>query len=246
MVLRDDLRINAGGKIGWAVRKNNPQLLASLNEFIKENKKGTLIGNILFKRYYENTRWIKNPLTEDEQKKLRKLRPLFEKYARKYDFDWLLIAAQGYQESGLNHLARSGAGAVGIMQLLPSTAADRAVNIPDIYKLDNNIHAGVKYLAYLRDTFFASEEIPPDVRIHFSLAAYNAGPGRVRQFRRRAKQRGLDPDKWFYNVAYTASEITGQQTVRYVANIHKYYVAYKLIAEFREQRTAGRQRPVTE
>ncbi|MHC4325927.1 MAG: MltF family protein [Planctomycetota bacterium] len=245
IILRNDIKINTGGKIGWAVRKNNPRLLASLNEFLQKNKKGTLIGNILFKRYYQNTRWIKNPLTEDEQKKLRKLRPLFEKYARKYGFDWLLIAAQGYQESGLNYSARSKSGAVGIMQLLPSTASDRAVNIPNIYKLENNIHAGVKYMAYLRNTFFESEQIAPDARIHFSLAAYNAGPGRVRQFRRRAKQNGLDPDKWFDNVEYAAAEIVGPETVRYVENIHKYYVAYKLSEELDKRRTAGKQRTVT-
>jgi membrane-bound lytic murein transglycosylase MltF len=236
VVLYRDVKINTEGKIGWAVRRDSPELLRSLNAFIRENKKGTLIGNVLFKRYYENTRWIRNPLSPAERTKLDILGPLFRKYAAQYGFDWLLIAAQAYQESGLEQNRRSAAGAVGIMQLRPSTARDKAVNISNIEDVQQNIHAGVKYLAHLRDTYFAEADLDPEARIHFALAAYNAGPGRVRQFRQRAREKGLDPDQWFYNVAYATAEIVGQETVRYVANIQKYYIAYRLVTHSLERR----------
>jgi membrane-bound lytic murein transglycosylase MltF len=229
IILREDLAVHKGGKIGWAVRKNNPHLLKSLNEFVAKNKKGTLIGNILFKRYYINTQWAENPLSAKDKKKYDELSPLFQKYGGKYNFDWLLLAAQGYQESKLDQSTKSYAGAVGIMQLLPSTAAGHEVNIPNIYNVENNIHAGVKYLAYIRDRYFSDPEIAPDEQVLFSLAAYNAGPARVQRLRQRAKEKGLDPNTWFYNVALVAPT----QTSRYVASIYKYYLAYSLVEEVR-------------
>src|SRR3546814_4263067 len=67
---------------------------------------------------------------------------LFQEYGDRYGFDWLMVGAQGYQESKLDQSARSKAGAIGIMQLLPSTAVDPNVGIPDITTERNNIHAG--------------------------------------------------------------------------------------------------------
>jgi membrane-bound lytic murein transglycosylase MltF len=219
LVLRKDIAINRGGNIAWAVRKNNPQLLASLNKFVHSHRQGTLIGNILLKRYFENTSWVKNPLEESEVKKLDYLRSTIQKYARQYGFDWLKIAALGYQESGLDQNARSPRGAVGIMQILPSTAAGAQVGIADITKVDNNIHAGVKYLAFLRDRYFSNPEIKPVDRVDFTMAAYNAGPARVIQLRQSAAKEGLDPNRWFQNVEYVGDDhpekrgADGSQTV---------------------------------
>lgn len=239
IVICPDVKVNTGGQIGWAVRKNNPLLLQSLNTFIEQNKKGTLTGNVLFKRYYENVRWIRNPISPAERQKMDKLAPLFRKYAAQYGFDWLLILAQAYQESGLDQNRKSAAGAVGIMQVRPGTAADKAVNIPHIENVEQNIHAGVKYLAHLRDTYYCDPDLDPEARIHFALAAYNAGPGRVRQFRNLAREQGLDPNQWFNNVSHAAEAIVGLETVRYVANIHKYYIAYRLVDEsVKEKQTA--------
>ena len=231
LVLHPNLKANQGGQIAWAVRPNNPELRKSLNDFIKRNKKGTLIGNILFKRYYQNREWIKNPLEKEERKKLDRFIQLFQEYGNQYGFDWLAIAAQAYQESEFNHSAKSSRGAVGIMQMLPSTAASKAVNIPNIEPLENNIHAGVKYLAWIRDRYFSGPEISPADRVDFSFAAYNAGPTKIQKMRRKAKSMGLNPDKWFYNVELAALKHIGQEPVRYVANIHKYYVAYSMISE---------------
>ena len=236
ITVRPDLKINDGGRIAWAVRKENPELLSNLNAFVKKHRKGSLLGNIFFKRYFQNSKWIKNPTTEKELEKLGNLDSLFKKYADRYGFDWLAIAAQSYQESGLNNAKKSPRGAVGIMQVLPSTAADKSVNIKDIHILENNIHAGVKYLRFLRDRYFSSPDIKPESRVKFSWAAYNAGPRRINQLRSKAAERGFDPNKWFFNVEKIASEVIGRETVVYVSNINKYYVAYKLNYESDRQR----------
>jgi membrane-bound lytic murein transglycosylase MltF len=240
LTVRDDLEIHSGGEIGWAVRRGADDLLASLDEFVAGHKKGSLLGNILFKRYYESSRWIQNPLAESELVKLEREISLFQKYGEQYGFDWLALAAQAYQESGLDQSKTSGAGAIGVMQLLPSTAADKSVGIPDITDLENNIHAGAKYLAFLRDRYFDDPEIEPAARVDFAWAAYNAGPARVRRLREKAAERGFDPNKWFDNVENIAAEEIGRETVDYVANINKYYLAYKLQYQAYRDRQAAR------
>jgi len=178
IVVCRDLVIHSGGRIAWAVRTENPELLESVNGFLDHHGKGSLLGNVLFRRYFENTRWIQDPTTAGERGKLDTMIGLFKKYGERYGFDWVVIAAQAYQESRLNQSLVSPRGAIGVMQLLPSTAADERVGIPDVDSLENNIHAGVKYLHVLRERYFSAPEIAPESRMHFTHAAYNAGPGR--------------------------------------------------------------------
>jgi membrane-bound lytic murein transglycosylase MltF len=226
LVVHEDIIIHSGGNIAWAVRKNSPELLASLNEFVIKHGQGTLLGNILIKRYYGSTKWIANPLAPSELKRLERLEQLFKKYGKKYDFDWLKIAALAYQESRLDQRAKSPSGAVGVMQIHPRTAADPNVGISDVDNLENNIHAGVKYLHFLRKRYFNDPAIRPAAKVDFTLAAYNAGPARIQSLRRRAKESGLDPNTWFFNVEVVASRDIGRETVEYVDNINKYFVAY--------------------
>jgi membrane-bound lytic murein transglycosylase MltF len=230
------LAINSGGQIAWAVRKNNPQLFKTLNRFIAKNKKGSRFGNIVFNRYYRDVKWIKNPVAEGEQKKLRNIETLFRKYGEQYGFDWLAVAAQAYQESGLDQGKVSRSGAVGIMQIKPSTAADRAVGIGNVRDLENNVHAGVKYLHHLRNRYFNDPVIDPFNQIVFSWAAYNAGPGRIKGLRKRARQAGLDPNVWFGSVERIAAQQVGREPVEYVANIYKYYVAYRLAYDLLDEK----------
>ncbi len=232
IVVRPDLTINVGGSIAWAVRKENPQLLASINDFLKKNSIGSLLGNVLYKRYYRNSRWIKNPISKTAQKRLDNLTTLFKKYADRYNLDWMAIAAQAYQESELNHRKRSRKGAVGIMQVMPRTASSKAVGIPNIQDLENNIHAGVKYLSYLRERYFKDPAIEPPAQVDFAWAAYNAGPVRIIRLRKKAARRGLDPNKWFLNV----EQVAPRETVEYVASINKYYIAYKFYFKTMEDR----------
>ncbi len=229
--IREDLTVNEGGQIGWAVRKDNPELQQDLIQHSQTIKKGSLLGNILFNEFYKTTRWIKNPGVEIERQKFGRFVDLFKKYGKQYHFDYHALIAQAYQESGLNQQMKSHRGAIGIMQLLPSTAADRSINIPNITILENNIHAGSKYLNFLRSTYFSDPAIPKFDQMAFSWAAYNAGPGNVRKMRGMAEKMGLDKNRWFKNVEIAAGRIIGSETVRYVSNIYKYYQAYLLIDE---------------
>ncbi len=226
--VHSDLVLRSGGEIGLMFRKDSPQLAAAVNEFIDDNKKGTLMGNILFKRYFQSTKWAKNAGAPEDLERLRGMVGLFQQYSGEYEFDWLLVAAQGYQESGLDQSAVSSAGAVGVMQLLRSTAADPNVGIPEIEILENNIHAGVKYLRFILDRYFPEGEMDDLNRHLFAFASYNAGPSRVRSLRKKAEEEGYDPDLWFRNVEIVAAKEIGRETVQYVSNIFKYYIAYSL------------------
>ena len=223
-----ELAVHQGGEIAWAVRQGSPQVLESLNQFVAKNRKGSLLGNILFTRYYQKNRWITNPLSEKDRERLRDMRRLFEGYGQRYGIDWLELVAQAYQESRLDQSMVSRAGAIGVMQLLPSTAADKNVGIDDISTLENNIHAGTKYMAFLLKHYFDDPRIDPAARMDFAWASYNAGPNRIRRLRSLAKERGLDPNRWFGNVEVMAAEKIGRETVDYVRNINKYFVAYKM------------------
>jgi membrane-bound lytic murein transglycosylase MltF len=177
---------------------------------------------------------VKNPLKGEYSKKVGEYGPVFEKYADKYGFDWRLIMAMSFQESGLDNKKKSNMGAVGLMQIKPSTASDPNVGISDIDEIENNVHAAVKYLAFIRDRYFSDEDILPRDRVRFSMAAYNAGPAKIRQAREKAKEMNLDPNRWFRNVELAVLRIVGQETVRYVSNINKYYVIYETAFEIEE------------
>jgi membrane-bound lytic murein transglycosylase MltF len=234
--VHDDIAVRTGGEIAWAFRKNSPKLRSVINEFVKANRKGTLMGNMLFMKYLKDVKYVKDALSEKELKKYNDTVEIFKRYAGDYNFDYLMIAAQAYQESGLDHTLKSKAGAVGIMQVLPSTAADPNINIPEIQKLENNVHAGVKYLRFLVDQYFKDEPMSDGNKMLFAFAAYNAGPGNVIKIRQKTAEMGLDPNVWFYNAEIAAAKIIGRETVHYVANIYKYYVAYKLIREREAQK----------
>jgi membrane-bound lytic murein transglycosylase MltF len=168
---------------------------------------------------------------------------LFRKFAGQYDVDWLLMAAQGYQESQLDQTRRSGAGAIGVMQLTPATG--REMGVGDITELEANIHAGVKYDRFLVDNYYDDARIDPLDKVLFGLAAYNAGPARIRGARERAAQQHLDPNVWFDNVERVVAEDVGRQPVQYVSNIYKYFIAYTLVQEDikRSLEDAGQVRP---
>ncbi|MGR5067806.1 MULTISPECIES: transglycosylase SLT domain-containing protein [Vibrio] len=213
-------------EIAWAVRENSPEIEAIVNAFIKKAKEGTLLGNILDSRYLENTDWLDKVLSPQTLSKLEQLSTLFKKYADKYHFNYLMIAALAYQESGFNNNLVSKRGAVGMMQILPSTARDANVNIKNIKNLDNNVHAGVKYLSFLRKQYFSDNSITRENQVYLTLAAYNSGPGNVEKMRKKAMQEGYNPDIWFQNVETVMRGSGFSETVNYVRNINRYYVIY--------------------
>ena len=225
-----DLVVAQEGRLAWAMRRNNPRLKAVVDEFVKSHMAGTSFGNTLMRRYLQSTKWVTNPTTKAELKTFNETVVFFKQYASQYGLDYLLVVAQGYQESMLNQSARNG-GAVGIMQVKPAIAAAAPISIPDVTTAENNIHAGVKELHTISDTYFNDPKIDPMNRLLFTFAAYNAGPTRIAALRRKAAAQGLDPNKWFGNVELLVAQSVGQVTVQYVSNIYKYYVAYKLVLE---------------
>ncbi|UCF02363.1 MAG: lytic transglycosylase F [Deltaproteobacteria bacterium] len=231
LTLLPNIKVREGGQIAWAVRKNSPKLKKVINGFMQKHRRGTLMGNILFKRYLKSTKWVRNSLSDEEFQRFKEAVQFFKKYAGMYDFDWLVVAALAYQESRIDQSKRSQAGAIGVMQLLPSTAADRNVGIQNIEEIENNIHAGVKYLRFIVDRYYAKEPMDRLNKGLFAFASYNAGPAKVAKLRKEAREMGLDPNVWFRNVEIVAAKRIGRETVQYVSNIYKYYIAYRLIVD---------------
>jgi len=234
--VREDIAISTGTHIAWAFRKGSPQLAEAVNEFVRENRQGTLLGNILLKRYLRNAQWVLNATSDVRLEQLRPLFEVFREGATIAEFDPLMLVAQAYQESRLDHSKVSPVGAVGIMQVKPSTAADKNVGFDDISSLANNVNAGATYMRFLMNRYFADEEMDDLHQWLFGLAAYNAGPARIQRIRRQAASEGLDPNLWIDNVELVAARKIGRETVSYVRNIFKYYVAYRMAWEDRRLR----------
>ena len=224
--LRPELALRTGAKIGWAVRKDTPKLKALLNEFITEHLKGTKMAAIHLASYQRRFKALRNATIAHEWRKFEDTIAFFERYGEQYGFDHLMLAAQGYQESRLNQSARSRAGAIGIMQIMPATGKELGVG--DINKAEPNVHGGTKYMRILLDRYFKEANFDQQNRTLFALASYNAGPSRIAKIRTEAKNQGLNPNKWFNNVEIVASKRIGQEPVHYVRNIYKYYTAYRL------------------
>lgn len=235
ITVHPQVAVRTGGTIAWAFRKDSPQLKAVIDRFAQRHRAGTLMGNVVLNRYLKDTSIIRRAFSAEDQERYADTIAIFSKYAPQYGFETLMLAAQGYQESRLDQSLRSRRGAIGIMQLLPSTAADKAVQIPDIETADSNVHAGARYMAWIRDTYFDDPQVDPFNRALFAFASYNAGPNRIARLRAEAAERGLDPNIWFRNVEILVAEDIGRETVDYVSNIYKYYAAYRLLAENAER-----------
>jgi membrane-bound lytic murein transglycosylase MltF len=238
VVLNKGATVRTDRQTAMMVRKNSPQLIAELNAFIARYPEGSLQRNVLTQKYLKNVKYAKRATSEEDFAKFRQTADFIRKYSAEYDLDYLLMAAQGYQESGLDQTKKSPVGAVGVMQVMPATGRDMKVG--DITNLEPNIHAGVKYVRFMMDQYFADEPMDRLNKGLFTFASYNAGPARVRGLRQRAAKRGLDPNRWFNNVEIIAAESIGRETVQYVSNIYKYYLAYSLAVDQQEQRTKAK------
>lgn len=237
--IHESLPLRENSKIAWALRKNSPQLKKEINQYVKTARSGTLLGNVIYQKYIDNTRWLSRVLNPKKVDRVANLSEVFQKYSNRYEFDPLMMSAQGFQESGLDQSRVSHKGAIGVMQVLPSTARDKNVNIPNIHKVDNNIHAGIKYMRFIKDRYFNDEAISPDDQIYFTLAAYNAGPAKIRKMRSLAKKKGYDPNVWFKNVEIITRKYVSKEPVTYVTNINRYYVIYKQLEAIQAIKGAG-------
>lgn len=235
--LREDLVLRRGARIAWAHRKRSPKLATRLAAFATVARKGTLLGNVVLNRYLTASAESRAAMRSVERQRFQAAMPLFRKYGAAYGFDPLMLAAQGFQESGLDPKMRSPVGAIGIMQVMPATAADKRVAIRNIERSERNIEAAAKYMRVLQEDYFADLGQDRFNRTLFSFAAYNAGPTRLSVLRKTAASEGLDPQVWFENVETVVARVVGREPVDYVRNIFKYYVGYMMI----ERQNAARE-----
>ena len=233
-----DVALRSGGVLAIAFRKDNPQLREEVNKWLRKHGKGDGFRNVIERRYLKDTSYAKNAAADAERQKFQRVAELFKKYGAQYNVDYLLMAAQGYQESTLDQSVKSPVGAIGVMQVMPPTGKE--LNVGDINEIEANIHAGVKYMRFMVDQYFKDEPMDDLNKALMTFASYNAGPGRVRQLRAETAKRGLNPNLWFGNVERVASERIGRETVTYVSNIFKYYITYRLISAQQDRRDAAK------
>lgn len=233
--VHDDMAVREGGRVGWAIRKQSPQLQAVISNFYDNFIKKQSVAEIRLKQYLQGIKQISNNTESTELKRFRQTVAFFDKYGQQYAFDPLMLAAQGFQESQLNQNAKSRVGAVGIMQVMPATGKE--LNVGDIKIAQSNIHAGTKYLDQLMTRYFKDAHFSDVDRPLFAFASYNAGPGNIAKMRKEAAARGLNPDVWFNNVEIVVAEKIGFETTTYVRNIFKYYASYRLLKEAQSNRT---------
>ena len=235
----------AESPLAWAVQQNTPQLKSIVNEFLRDHKLGTLFGNAITAKYLSHIEWVKDATAGRNLVHFEQMVSLFRRYGNEYHFPYLLLAAQGFQESGLNPGLRSKAGAVGVMQIKPSTAAADPIDITGIERIDRNIEAGAKYLRYMVSHYYTNDPMDQVTKGLFALASYNAGPNRIERLRAMAAGEGYDPNRWFNNVEFIAAREVGAETCNYVGNIYKYYLAYKMTTEQDARRNASRYSPIS-
>ncbi len=238
ITVHSDIAVRSGGSLAVAFRKENPKLREVVNTWLKKHGKGDGFRNTIERRYLESVKYAKNAAADAERQKLAAVVELFKKYGAQYNVDYLLMAAQGYQESTLDQNVKSPVGAIGVMQVMPPTGKE--LNVGDISEIEPNIHAGVKYMRFMMDEYFKDEPMDDLNKGLMTFAAYNCGPGRLRQLRRETEKRGLNPNVWFGNVERVASERIGRETVTYVSNIYKYYITYRLLTDQQERRAAAK------
>jgi membrane-bound lytic murein transglycosylase MltF len=215
----------------WAVQRNTPQLKAALNDFIESHALGSAYGNTVARRYLQEIKWVQDATSRNDLKRFNEMVKLFQQYGHQYNYPSLMLSAQAFQESRLNQKLRSRVGAVGVMQIKPATAAQNPINIRDVYKLDRNIEAGAKFMRFIETQYLQSEPMDRVTESLFAIASYNAGPAKIQTLRTEAAERGYNPNLWFNNVEIIASVKIGRETVEYVGNIYKYYLAYKMVID---------------
>jgi membrane-bound lytic murein transglycosylase MltF len=237
--VNEQAAVREGGKIGWAIRKGSSKLEGEILDFYRSYLKKQGVAAYRLKQYMSRIKQIKDPTAKAEWKRFEETLALFEKYGQRYNFDPLMLAAQGYQESQLNQSAKSRVGAVGIMQVMPTTGKE--LKVGDIRVTEPNIHAGAKYMDQLMTKYFSDADFKENDRSLFAFASYNAGPGNISRMRKEATKQGLDPDKWFNNVEILVAQKIGMETTTYVRNVFKYYVAYKLQLETQEMARKARE-----
>ena len=150
-----------------------------------------------------------------------------------------MLAAQGYQESLLDQSKKNPSGAVGIMQVIPKYAAAKPIGVTNVERRRGQHPRRRQDAPQYADTYFNDPGIDQLNKTLMTFASYNAGPNRIARLRKKATEDGLDPNIWFGNVELEVAKDIGQETVTYVSNIYKYYIAYKLTVEQNQEKQAA-------
>lgn len=236
--------ISVAQQVAWATRKNSPQLLAAMNEWLAAIKKEATFM-VIYNRYFKSPRTslvrMNSEYSSMGGNMLSPFDSLIRKGAHTLGWDWRLLAALIYQESRFLPKGESWAGARGLMQLMPRTANEFGA-----FDLDDprqSIQAGVGYLKFL-DNYWLKKIPDPGERLKFILASYNVGLSHVVDARRLAEKYGKDPQVWFDNVEYylsrksepefyrdpivTAGYCKCEEPINYVRDILDRYEEYKI------------------
>ena len=226
IVVHENLSAKDAGWAGWVVRANNQDLNQDLQSFYQSDDFKKSRSAFRQEDYKEHLKGLKDPIDKTAWTRFESMRPLFEKYGAEYKLNPLFIASLGFQETLLNQSAVSAVGAVGVMQLMPATGM--SLGVGDIHLLEPNIHAGADYMNQLISKYFPDAQFDGNNRSLFAVASYNIGPNNVAKARDQAKQLGFDPNRWFGNVEFIATERMGYEPMIYVRNVYKYYISYRL------------------
>jgi membrane-bound lytic murein transglycosylase MltF len=229
----DGVTLRTQGELAWATGFEASDLLAEMNAFLASYEQGSLLGNMAARKYFEAESKLAARLDEERDATLSEFDDLFKRHAERFGLHWLLVAAMAHQESRFDPMARNRSGAVGLLQIKPSTAREPYVAIPEVEGTEHaseNVEAGLKYLIWIKQRYFDSvAEMREKDRLRMALAAYNAGPRTVMRARNRARKLGHDPNRWFRNVELALLDMRKVEPVKYVSEINQRYLAYLLL-----------------
>jgi len=227
------ITLRDGRGLAWATDERSVGLLREIDDFLPRYGQGSLLGNLAVRKHFLDSEEVSRRIGADGSPALSPYDEWFREYSAEYGFDWRLIAAVAYQESRFDQTAVSASGATGLFQLKPETAEEDYIAIDEIDgepNAENNIHAGVKYLAWIRDRYFQPlAEMSERNRLRMTLAAYNAGPASLLAAREHAAEMELDPDRWFRNVELALLDAQKSEPVDYVSEVNKRYLSYVLL-----------------
>jgi membrane-bound lytic murein transglycosylase MltF len=220
------LSVQDSGWVGWAVRSTNRDLNDDLKDFYASDDFVKSLTAFRQEEYKQHLKGLKDPIDKTVWTRFESMRPLFNRFGAQYKLNPLVLAALGFQETLLNQSAVSSVGAIGVMQLMPATGM--SLGVGDIHLLEPNIHGGADYMNQLISKYFPDAQFEGNNRSLFAVASYNIGPNNVAKARNRAKELGFDPNRWFGNVEFIATEHMGYEPMIYVRNVYKYYISYRL------------------
>jgi membrane-bound lytic murein transglycosylase F len=241
-ILKVDVPISFSQRIAWVTRKKSPNFRKVINKWIVSQRK-KLSFNVVYNKYFNNKRTFNKRVRSDyyslKNNQISKYDDLIKEHATKIGWDWRLLASQVYQESRFDPIAKSWAGAKGLMQVMPETA--ESLGIKDVSDPDESIRGGTDYLNTLYNRF---TDINDSInRIKFSLASYNCGYGHVRDAQRLAIENDLDSTVWSDNVEkmilalslpknynkpfIKSGYVRGKEPANYIDQIFERYDHYK-------------------